>query len=170
MRVEFIVTFRGKPTMKEKLGILLIIMLFSSIITISVSGQTIITKEHNNDILDNSPPNDPIIDAPDTVIKNRAFKMKFTTTDPDGDNIYYRYKLGEEGIPTPWGIPIPSGYTLIVRIRIIGYVGDLTVGCQAKDEHDAESGWSYHTITFTKVKSSSLVKSYPLCLLLRLFF
>ena len=155
--------------MKEKIGVLVCIVLLLSMICTAVSAQINQTVDDKGvNYIENSPPSDPIITAPDTVMKNRAFTIKFTSTDPDGDQIYYRYKLGEEGITTPWGIPFPSGYTLSVRVRIMGFTGDLTVGCQAKDVYDAESGWSFHTITFTNAKSRTFNLAHLLSLFPRL--
>ena len=152
--------------MKEKIGVLVCIALLLSMTCTAVSAQIIQTEgDKGINYMENSPPSDPVITALDTVRKNRAFTIKFTSTDPDEDQIYYRYKLGDDGTATPWGISFPSGYTLKVRVRIMGFTGDLTVGCQAKDIHDAESGWTFHTITFTNVKS----RTYNLAYLLSLF-
>ena len=131
--------------------------------TFSVATAQKVIKEYEKDenqginVLDNSPPTDPVITCPDTVRKNRMFRAKAVSTDPDGNQIYYRFKLGETGTPTPWGGPYPSGVQYQVDIKVEGYAGTLPIIFQAKDEHDAESGWSYHTITFTKAKSKPII-------------
>jgi hypothetical protein len=108
-------------------------------------------KNENIKLSNNSPPTDPLLNAPESVIKNRKFVIKATSNDPDNDQIYYRFKIGEGSLPRSWDGPFNSGYQFKLNVRIIGYSGDLIIGFQAKDSYNAESDWSYHTITYSKV-------------------
>ena len=144
--------------MKKILGILLCMLLIS--MTFSVATAQVIIKEDENQGIngfENSPPEDPIITAPDKVRKNWIFLISVVTVDPDGDQIYYRVKVGEDGNPSNWVGPFGSGTKYTSGVGIFGYVGDITIGVQAKDEYDAESDWSYHTITFTEIRSMNFV-------------
>ena len=144
--------------MKKILGILLCMLLIS--MTFSVTTAQIMIKEDENKNIsnfENSPPENPIITAPDTVRKNWVFLVSIVAVDPDDDQIYYRIKVGEEGNPSNWVGPFESGKKYTTGIGIFGYTGEITIGCQVKDEYDAESDWSYHTITFIHVKSRNIV-------------
>lgn len=155
--------------MKKKIGTIICFMLLLSITTSVVSGQVI--EEENKFIKlksKNTPPNNPIISAPDEVIKNRVFILKFISTDPDGDKIFYRIKMGEAGTPSNWIGPFESGFEEKLRVRIMFYTGDLIFGVQAKDEHGATSDWSYHTITYLNTRSQNIFGNTFLCFLQKL--
>lgn len=146
--------------MKRKIVSMFLCMLLIGTILPPVAMAIEINTEKNN----NSPPDAPTLSAPDTVSKNRKFLVKATSTDPDGDQIYYRFKVGEDDTPCSWRGPYYSGYQFRLNVRIIGYTGDLIVSFQAKDSHDAESEWSYVQVSYTK--SRNLINSE---LLLRFF-
>ena len=105
----------------------------------------------------NSPPSDPVLTAPDSARKNTKFVIKAVSTDPDSDKIYYRFKIGQDSPPRSWNGPYYSGYQFRLNVRILRYIGDLVIGFQAKDSNNAESGWSYHTITYKKEKSKTFI-------------
>jgi len=143
--------------MKRKIGILICIMLVISMTFAVTSGQNI--KNGKNEVancLENSPPSDPVLTAPDSARKNTIFIIKALSNDPEGDKIYYRFKVGEDSQPRSWDGPFYSGYQFVLRIGLLGYTGDLVIGFQAKDSNGAESDWSYHTTTYTNSKSRSL--------------
>jgi hypothetical protein len=144
--------------MKNKIiGILVCTLLLS--MTFSMTTAQKITKESVKNeyqiinILGNSPPTDPIITCPDEVRKNGIFLVTAVSTDPDDDQIYYRIKVGDSGNPSQWLGPYDSGVAYMTGMGIFQYTGDISINYQAKDEWDAESGWSTHIITFTKAKS-----------------
>jgi len=146
---------------KKILGILVCTLLLS--MTFSVATAQKMTKEYEKDenqgikVFGNSPPTDPVITCPDKVKENRIFLVRVVSTDPDDDQIYYRLIIGESDKPSQWLGSFDSGVEYASGVGIFQYTGDITIGFQAKDEHDAESGWSYHTITFTKAKSKPII-------------
>jgi hypothetical protein len=143
--------------MNRKIGVIICMMLLLSMTFTVTNGQMI--KKEKNEIIkytNNSPPSNPLLTAPESIMKNRKFVIKATSNDPDNDQIYYRFKIGEDSSPRSWKGPYKSGYQFKLNVRIIGYSGDLIIGFQAKDTYNAESDWSYHTINYTKVKTRSL--------------
>lgn len=105
---------------------------------------------------DNSPPNPPELVAPESNPEKRWFKVYCTITDPDDDNIYFRTKIKTSigwQEPSIWVGPFESGEEKYSLFKSSG-PQELTIGYQAKDVHDAESGWSYVDITITKSKAN----------------
>ena len=146
---------------KKIFGILICTLLLS--MTYSVATAQKMIKEYEKDefqginVIGNSPPTDPIITCADVVRKNRIFFVKAVSTDPDDDQIFYRIKVGDESNPSQWIGPRDSGQNYITGMGIFQYTGGITIGFQAKDEYDAESDWSYHTVNLTKVKSKLFI-------------
>ena len=154
---------------KKIFGILICTLLLS--MTYSVATAQKMIKEYEKDefqginVIGNSPPTDPIITCPDVVRKNMIFLVKAVSTDPDDDQIFYRIKVGDDSNPSQWIGPRDSGQGYLTGMGIFQYTGDITIGFQAKDEYDAESDWSYHTVNLTKVKSKLIIS--PLIDILR---
>jgi len=154
--------------MKKKIGVLICMMLLLSMTFSVVNGKNI--NKDNSEItnyLENSPPSNPVLTAPDSATKNSKFVIKATSTDPEGDQIYYRFKIEEDSPPRSWKGPYNSGYQFKLNVRLIGYSGDLIIGFQAKDSNNAESEWSYHTITYSRERPRTfafehLLRSFPL--------
>ena len=158
--MKFII--REVRKMKRKIGILISVILLLSMAFSVASAQKMI-KEHEKgenqviNVLNNSPPTNPVITCPDKVKENRVFILRGVSTDPDNDQIYYRLKIGESEKPSQWLGPYESGVEYASGVGIFQYTGDITIGFQAKDELDAESDWSYRTVTFTKTKSKPII-------------
>jgi hypothetical protein len=152
--------------MKRKIEVLICMTLLLSM-TFSFTTAKHIKKDYIEitDFEENSPPSNPILTAPNSADKNSRFIVKAISNDPDGDKIYYRFKIGENSAPGSWSGPFESGYEFKLNVRIIGYSGDLSIGFQAKDTNNAESNWSYHTTTYSKEKS----RFFAFDLLLNLF-
>ena len=146
---------------KKIVGIFVCILLLS--MAYSVVAEQKMINEYDKDeyqginVIGNSPPTDPIITCPDVVRKNNIFFVKAVSTDPDNDQIFYRIKVGDDSNPSQWIGPRDSGQGYITGMGIFQYTGDITIGFQAKDEYDAESDWSYHTVNLTKVKSKLII-------------
>lgn len=141
--------------MKRKVGILICVLLLLSMTISAVTAQKVIKDNHKNvNILDNSPPSDPIVTGPRFVIWILKFNIRAVSTDPDGDKIRYRIKIGKDEA-LPWSPYLyDSGDEIKFEVRLgPGYSGKLIIGVQAKDEHDAESGWTNHTVTVIKTRS-----------------
>jgi hypothetical protein len=66
-----------------------------------------ITISWNND-----PPTAPRIDGPSSARQGDTISYRFTSTDPDGDEIYYYIDWGD-GATTDWAGPLHSGGTLV---------------------------------------------------------
>ena len=157
--------------MRKKIICILICTLFLTITFSLTSAEKLIIgyekeKDSHNLLFENNPPTDPSITCPDTVKKNRIFLTRASSVDPDGDNIYYRLKVGENSEPSQWIGPRESGVEYVTGMGIFNYVGEIIIGFQAKDEYDAESNWSYHTITFIKSRSRNFYSSIQLFSLL----
>jgi len=101
--------------------------------------------------MDNEPPDPPIITAPEKVQRGKLFTVEAVTTDPEGDDVYYRDEF--KGCAGPWFGPYSSGQVYKYMITITGSPGSYTLGIQSKDAHDAESEWSYVQINVTKIKT-----------------
>ena len=122
----------------------------------------------------NSPPDPPTLTAPEQVGRGKTFTVQTVTTDPDGDDVYYRYEL--VGDMDTWKGPFPSGAEHDQKFNFIVPTGTYVLGAQAKDIYGAESEWTYTEITVIKSKSLTsplitILHKYPqLSPLLRLVF
>jgi hypothetical protein len=139
---------------KKIVGILIFVLMLCVAFSVATGQKMIKTYENQYiDILNNSPPTDPVISCPDKVKENRIFFLRAVSSDPDDDQIYYRLQIGESDKPSQWIGPYDSGVEYATGVGIFKFTGNITIGLQAKDKYDAESGWSYHTLTITKMKS-----------------
>jgi hypothetical protein len=140
--------------MKEKIfGLFLCLSLFILITPIATAFKINSSHEPIN-IIDNSPPNKPIITVPDAITTGKWFKIEAEITDPDSDDIYIRFDAPIfPGLPAFWFGPIPSGIVYKGWVNYIGPLGTYTIGVQVKDIHDAESEWVYVQCNVTKNKT-----------------
>jgi hypothetical protein len=156
--------------MKKNFGAIICFMLLISMTSLVVSGEEIDEESVLYKLKSvNDPPKNPLITAPNEVIKNKHFNAKVISTDPNEDKIYYRFTVGEDGKTSDWGGPFDSGYEEKFRVRILFYTGNLVIGAQAKDEHGATSDWSYHTITYINPRAHNIFGSTLLTFLGRFF-
>ena len=89
----------------------------------------------------NAPPNTP--SAPsgtDSGVTNVDYKFTATTTDPEGENIYYMFDWGDSTY-SDWIGPITSGNPPEGTHKWIA-PGDYIVKVKAKDINGGESAWS----------------------------
>ncbi|MFH2049313.1 MAG: hypothetical protein ABIJ12_07695 [bacterium] len=88
----------------------------------------------------NDGPTDPTPATLETI-GSTHIKYDFVTTasDPEGDDIYYRYNFND-GTITDWLGPYTSGDTCMISYTWL-YPGEYTVLTQAKDIYDNESDW-----------------------------
>ena len=94
---------------------------------------------------DNSPPSTPVITGPTKGKYNTCCYFNFTSTDPDGDNVYYWIQW-DEGCPCiMWLGPYPSGQTITVKHTF--FRGMFDISCQAKDMYNATSDWGHLKVT-----------------------
>lgn len=99
-----------------------------------------------------SPPSKPTISGPKRVKEGSSNTYKFTSTDPDGDDVSYYIKWGD-GDTTGWTSYQSSG-TSCSRSHIWSSVGTYTIQAKAKDTWGAESDWALYTV-FVEPKSRS---------------
>jgi hypothetical protein len=93
------------------------------------------------DVSANHPPAVPAAPAgPDTGATSIDYTFTATTTDPDGDDIYFMFDWGD-GMFSPWVGPYASGGTGNAQHAWTA-AGTYNVKVKAKDSFDAESDWS----------------------------
>lgn len=95
--------------------------------------------------LPSNPPDQPVLTGPDLGIVNELCSFSAVTTDPDGDDLYYRFDWGD-GHDSGWLGPFTSGGTAIESYAWDA-PGSYDVIVVAKDVYGAVSGMSPpHTI------------------------
>ena len=102
----------------------------------------------------NDPPNIPDVpNGPDSGQVNIEYTFTASTTDPDGDQIYYQFKWGD-GSSSEWVGPFSSGQTGSASHRWSDKAS-YGICVKAKDTEGGETDWSEKTyITITKARSS----------------
>ena len=78
-------------------------------------------------------------------MSNRDIDFTFTTTDPEGDDVYYLVEWGD-GTDSGWLGPFSSGTGTTVSHKWTEEA-ELTIRAKAKDEGGSESDWT--TFAFT---------------------
>jgi hypothetical protein len=86
------------------------------------------------------PPLKPTINGPTTGTVNNEYPYKSSTTDPDGDQVYYLWDW-DDGTPLSWTGPYNSGQN-VTASHIWSAKGTYSVKVKAKDITNAESPWS----------------------------
>ena len=90
--------------------------------------------------ISNDPPNTPNQpDGPTEGEINIEYTYNTSTTDPDDDQVYYKWDFGDE--VTDWMGPFDSGEG-VSESHIWALPGTYMVKVKAKDVHEAESDWS----------------------------
>lgn len=79
-------------------------------------------------------------DGPTTGVVNVEYTYSTTTTDPNGDQIYYMFSWGD-GTDSGWIGPFDSGVTAAAS-HTWSSSGDYEIRVKAKDTNGVESGWS----------------------------
>lgn len=96
-------------------------------------------------ILVDRPPNTPTITGPAKGKPGVSYLYTFTTTDPDGDLVYYYIDWGD-GQVSEWVGPYQSGATATVTHQW-AEEGTYTIQAKAKDVFDVESDWGSLEVT-----------------------
>jgi hypothetical protein len=111
------------------------------------------------------PPNAPTITGPHQGRPGTPYLCTFTTTDPDGDDVWYWVDWGDN-TTSGWLGPYVSGATALVNHQW-NTKGTYTIRAKAKDSTDMVSDWG----TFQVIMPDSLIFEHgPLSLLLERFF
>ncbi len=96
-------------------------------------------------ILVDRPPNTPSISGPLEGKPGITYKYTFTTTDLDGDMVYYYIDWGDDQV-TEWVGPYASGVIASVTHQW-EEKGTYIIQAKAKDTYDVESDWATLEIT-----------------------
>jgi len=96
------------------------------------------------------PPTNPIITGPTSGKVGTSYKYTFTSSDPDGDQVYY-YIEWDDGNTIEWDGPHNSGQDVTIS-HTWNENGTYTIKAKAKDSYGAESGWGTLTVTMPKNK------------------
>ena len=91
-------------------------------------------------ILDDLPPNIPIIDGPVSGKIGEEHEYTFSTTDPDGDDVYYWVGWGD-GQTDEWIGPYESGEEVLLS-HTWDEEGTFYIRVKARDGYDVESDWA----------------------------
>lgn len=100
------------------------------------------------------PPNNPIINGPTRVTAGIEYEYTFTTTDPNGDDVYYYIEWGEYSSVGEWIGPYSSGEQIVLT-HTWNNKGIYTVRAKAKDIYNQESDWGYLKVTMPVNQQSS---------------
>lgn len=91
--------------------------------------------------LDNDPPNKPETpQGPTIALVGTSYSYRTSTTDPNGDNLYYQFDW-DDGTMSDWTGLYASGQTVSMS-HTWATKGSYQVKVRAKDGADAESVWS----------------------------
>ena len=98
----------------------------------------------------NNPPNTPgAPSGPTSGVMETDYSFTASTTDPEGDDIYYWFDW-DDGTNTGWLGPYSSGAT-VTATHAWSSIGDYDITVKAKDEKGKESDFSPpHTITIVE--------------------
>jgi hypothetical protein len=99
----------------------------------------------------NLPPFTPTITGPTKLKPNRNYDFTFSTTDPDGDDIFYYVDWGD-GTFTDWTAstgPLTLTHKWTEK-------DTFTIKCKAKDIYDAESDWGTLDVSTPRSRISML--------------
>jgi hypothetical protein len=91
-------------------------------------------------ISSNQPPNKPSISGPSSGRVGSSYTYSASTTDDDGDQIYYWFDWGD-GTNTGWKGPFNSGQSTS-ESHIWTAQGTFSIKVKTKDSNDAEGVWS----------------------------
>ena len=113
-------------------------------------------KRINVAVENNEPPNKPIINGPTSGNINVEYTYTASTTDPNGNQLYYLFDWGD-GKFSEWVGPYDSGETAEASHKW-SKKGDYEIRVKSKDEYAAESEWSDSLpINMPKVKSFKIL-------------
>jgi len=140
--------------MKRKIfAILICALLINTLMSFSATAIKCEKKPAKDLVKLNSPPDAPEVKIPETVRQGGWLRIKTITSDPDNDNVYYKFDIN--GHDYGWVGPFQSDEEHLERVIILVPLGQYTLGVQAKDTNDAMSDWTYTDFTVVKTKSIS---------------
>jgi PKD repeat protein len=107
---------------------------------------------------ENHPPNPLDITGPPSGKAGTSYTYTFTSTDPDGDDVSYYIKWGDEDV-TDWTTPQSSGSPGYSESHTWSTQGSYTIEAKAKDTYGAESDWA--TLSVSMPKNKLLINPKP---------
>ncbi len=115
----------------------------------------------------NSPPNKPNKPTgPPSGKPNTAYTYSTSTTDPNGDQVYYQWDWGD-GSQSNWLGPYTSGAK--INTTHTWGKGSYSIKVKAKDSNGAQSNWS-DPLTITMPKNNAFNPLYIFLQMLKQFF
>lgn len=108
-------------------------------------------------VLFNQAPDTPVIDGTNKGTAGKKYPYTFTTSDPEGQKVWYYINWGDGSNPV-WKGPYSSGLTIKFNHTWITQ-GTYTIKAKAKDIYDDESDWTELIVIMprNKMMSSSLL-------------
>jgi hypothetical protein len=100
----------------------------------------------------NNPPDKPFIDGPEVGKNNTKHEYTFSTTDPEGDDVYYLIIWGGSQPTEYWIGPFKSGEKIKLENTWIG-LANYTIRVKAKDIYDFKSEWATLKVQIPRYKS-----------------
>jgi hypothetical protein len=100
----------------------------------------------------NDPPADPTINGPLNGNVGVEYDFTVSTTDPNGDDVYYWIEWCEHGCSTDWQGPFASGDPQVFS-HAWDDAGTHTIKVKAKDSNGAESGFTELEVTMPRGKT-----------------
>ena len=99
-------------------------------------------------IVENIPPNPPIINGPSSGEEGVLYSYTFSSEDPEDDNVYYEINWGD-GDTSGWIGPFESN-VIVTRGHFWDTKGSYTIMARSKDIFDDISDWSEFEITIPR--------------------
>ncbi|MFH1699613.1 MAG: dockerin type I domain-containing protein [Candidatus Zixiibacteriota bacterium] len=94
----------------------------------------------NNQFINQTPPRPMDISGPSIGITYGTYEIAANGTDPDGQDLWYKFDWGDGNI-SDWTGPVESG-TQTIESHAWNMAGNYNYRVKVKDEMDAESIWS----------------------------
>jgi len=102
------------------------------------------------ELMNNSQPNPPKINGPNTGKTGVVYNFTFNATDPDNDPVMYYVNWGDNSIE--WTEYSDSGLEITLKHTWMKK-GDFIIKAKAIDNYGYESNWTEYSITISKEKS-----------------
>jgi thiol-disulfide isomerase/thioredoxin len=114
----------------------------------------------NKEEMPNGAPSTPTLTGPSSGKLKKEYSFNVTTTDPEGDQVWYWIDWGD-GTNTSWIGPFASG-TGITQSHTWSAKGNYTITAKAKDTAGHESDWATLTVTMPYSYVKPIPKFYDL--------
>lgn len=102
-------------------------------------------------IIENLPPEPPLVTGPRKVRVGEKYEWTFVSTDPEGDEITYYVDWGDECGGAEWHGPYPSGEEVTLS-HIYPFQDTLIINAMARDSYGSESNFTYFEVEIPRNK------------------